>query len=61
MELSDKVLERSTTTNLILDQENGDGFQDSFEGTKCVGWPLREVDRGCETPKTPVDPASLLN
>ena len=47
--------------NLILGIGTGDGFQDGFEGSKCFGWTLREFDRKCNTPKTPINPPSLLN
>jgi len=47
--------------NLVLGIDDGDGFQDGFEGTKCFGWPLRDIDRNRDTPKTPVNPASLLD
>ena len=60
MRRSEKDCEQNRETNLILGIENGDGFQDGFEWTKCLGWPLRYVDRKCSTPKSPVDPSSLL-
>jgi len=47
--------------NLILGIEIGDGLQDSFEGTKCFGRPLREIDHSYGTTKSPVDPPSLLD
>ena len=47
--------------NLILGVDTGDGFQDSFEGNKHFGWPLREFDRKCGTAKSPVNPAPPLS
>ena len=47
--------------NLILGIEIGDGLQDGLEGTKCFGWPLRKIDDSYGTPKSPINPASLLD
>jgi hypothetical protein len=66
MWLSERGLERSAKTNLILGLEilgldTGDGFKDGIEGSKCSGWRLREFDYKCGTPESLVNPTSLLN
>ena len=38
-------IERSVKANLIFGIDDGDRLQDSFEGAKCFGCPLREVER----------------
>ena len=60
--MSEEDLEQSeNNNNLIFGIEDGDGCQDGFEGSKCFGWPLREIDHSHGTPKSSVDPASLLD
>ena len=61
MRLSGKGPEWNVKMNLILGVDTGDGRQDSFEGRKCFGWSLREIDDKCDTPKSPVNRASLFN
>ena len=56
-----KPLNGGTGTNLILGIDNGNGFQDGFEGTKRFGRPLRETDHKCGTHKTPLHPTSIPN
>jgi hypothetical protein len=56
--MSEKKLERSVKTNLILSVDNGNGFQHGLEGTKCFGWPLRDIDHSCGKAKSSVNPAS---
>jgi len=58
MQLSEEDLERSENKgNLIFGIENRDRFQDGFEGTKCLSWPLREFDHSNSASKSPIDPA----
>ena len=61
MQLSERGLGRGVEMNLILDIDTGYGCQDCLEGSKCFGWPLREFNRKCGTPKSPVNSASPLN
>jgi hypothetical protein len=58
---SENGLEQSVGTNLILCIDNGNGFQDGFEGAECFGWPLHEIDCNCGKPKSAVNPASLFD
>ena len=59
--MSEEGLEQSVNMNLILGIDTGDGCQDSFEGTKCFGWSLGDIEGKCSTPKSPVNQASLLD
>jgi len=61
MQLSEEDLEWDEKKNLIFGVENGDGFQDGFERTKCFGWPLREIDHSHSAPKSLANPASFLD
>jgi len=62
MQLSEEDLEQSENrANPIFGIEKGDGFQDGFEGTKCLSWPLREFDHSDSAFKSLVDPALSLD
>ena len=61
MRLSGKNLKRGADTDVAIGVEGGNGCQDSFEGRKRFGWPLRDVERKHCTPKSAFNPACVLD